>query len=167
MTCDIAQKNSAKSAIVWITMFLLATGGTAGALTASERQTVTSMKSVITSLRGKLAEAETANQNYLQAVRKAAQQTTVLQESARVAAVEAARLAAERDELAAQVAAANVRLETLDRKYQTAQMIIAGAVATLALVLALQLGAGLPPQYRIAVAIGAAIAAASTVYVVL
>lgn len=167
MTCARAPKPSARPAAALTAALLLATAASSTALTPDERQTVIGMRSAITSLRGKLDATEAANRNYLQAVQKATAQAAALQDSARAAASDAARLAAERDDLAAQAAATALRIERLDRRYQTAQMIIAGAVATLALVLALQLGAGLPPQYRIAVSAGAAMAAAGAVYVVL
>ena len=137
------------------------------ALTPTERQIVSNMKAATTSLRGKLAEAETANREYLNALTKAKSEASALHEQASQAAIAAAQIAAERDEVSAQLAAANIRYEKLNKRYQTAEMIIAITVGIIALILGLQLGAGLPPQYRLAVGIGCGIAAASAVYIFL
>lgn len=162
-------KSHARPAARWAVMAicLLAFASCARALTPGERKIVTGLKAAITELHGKLAEAETANRNYLNSIAKAGQEATVLQETARVAQTEAAVMAAERDQLAEKLAVQNVKIERLNHRYQTAQMIIALSVAGFALILALQLGAGLPAQYRVAVALGAAGAAAATVYVLL
>ena len=137
------------------------------ALTPTERQIVSNMKTAVTQLRGKLAEAETANREYLNALTKAKAEASALHEQASQAAIATAQIAAERDEVSAQLAAANVRYEKLNKRYQTAELIIAISVGIIALITGLQLGAGLPPQYRLAVGAGCGLAAAGAVYIFL
>ena len=173
MTCiGTPQKSKfAKLATALLTMLLLAfaanTANTANALTPSERKVVLSMKSALTQLRGKLAEADTANKSYMLAVTKASQQVAILQESARAAEAQSVLLTAERDQLATDYAVQTEHLKKVNKRYQTAQFIIAITVAGCVGLLVFQLAAAIPLQYRIIAAAGAGSLAAAIVYMVL
>jgi hypothetical protein len=149
----------------FLAFFLFA--ASALALTPSERQTVSEMRDTITLLRGSLDSARRANERSLNALASASAQTTELTERLKVAADEAAQLAAERDHLSGEIAVAKVKYDKLNTRYQTAQLIIALVVGFAVGLIALQFTHALLPPYSVLVPIAAGIAAFFGIYIVL
>lgn len=160
-------KFKARCLAFWIMALLLGIAAPAHSLTTQEREIVAGMRQAITALRGKLREAESANRSYLRHAQVAREQVQVLQESAKAAEIAAAALAAERDQLAADYAIQTEHLKRVNKRYQTAQFIIAVAVAGFVGLLAFQLAAAIPLQYRVGASAGAALLSAAIVYMVL
>jgi hypothetical protein len=142
-------------------------GAVAFGLTPAERETVTQMRDSLLDLRGKLEAAQTANASALSALSAAAFQTSSLVEQAKVAADRVAALAAERDTLTEALASAEVKYVALNRRYQTAQLIIAIVSAFLVGLFVLQFTHNLQPPYGIIVPLGAGAAAFSAIYIIL
>lgn len=142
-----------------IILFLLVSATLAPALTTQEREVVTQMRDTITELRGKLTAAESANDAALGSLTIAATQTAELIAQSIKAADDAARLAAERDQLSGDLAIQKVKMDKLNAKYQFAQFLVAITIALLAGVLTFYLTMGLQPPYNFLIPIGVAAAA--------
>jgi hypothetical protein len=151
----------------YFTIYLILFTGTLWALTPKEKELVSQMRDSLTTLRGKLTEAQTSNDTALKALSAGSFQISELLEQAKQAAEEAAQLAEERDMLAAEIRVAQIKYEKLNNRYQTAQLIIALLAAFFIGLLTLQFTHNLQPPYGLLVPVIAGVAAFFTIYIVL
>lgn len=141
------------------TLLLFLSAVSAFALTPVERRVVEQMKDTIVELRGKLSEAQGANDAALASLSLATTQSVDLTMQARLAAEQAAMLTAERDQLRGDLAVITVKLNKLNAKYQFAQFLVAVTVAAFVGLLCFYLTQGLLAPYKFLIPAGAAGAA--------
>jgi hypothetical protein len=139
----------------------------AAALTPEERVVVAQMKDTIGSLRSKLSAADRANVSALSALTKAANQMTVLQEDLRSADARFKKTITERDQYAADLQKAKERYEALNKRYQTAQFIIAIVSAVLTGLVVFYFSQALLPPYNLIAPLGAGGAVFAAIYFIL
>ncbi len=131
----------------------------AKALTPTEREIVSGMKTTIVDLRAKLDGAERANGAALASLITANTQMATLQINLELADEQVRAVASERDQAVAAADKLTTRLHALNKKYQFAQFLVAVTTALLAGVGAMYLTQGLQFPYNVAVPIGVAGAA--------
>jgi tRNA U34 5-carboxymethylaminomethyl modifying GTPase MnmE/TrmE len=151
----------------YLALYLILFLTSALALTPKEKELVSQMRDSLTSLRTKLNDAQTSNNEALKALSLSSVHIAQLLEQSKQAAEEAAKLTEERDSLAEEIRVAQVRYEKLNNRYQTAQLIIALLAAFFIGLLTLQFTHNLQPPYGLLVPILAGAAAFFTIYIVL
>jgi septal ring factor EnvC (AmiA/AmiB activator) len=139
----------------------------AHALTPAERAVVQEMQETITQLRGKIQSADRANAKTLQSLAAASSQVRTLKTELAAAEKTIQQVVAERDALAGDLEKAQKEIKHLNKRYQTAQFIIAAVVALLATVVAVYFTHFLVPPYNLIAPAVAAAAAFGLVYIVL
>ena len=137
------------------------------ALTPAERAVVQEMQATITQLRGKIQSADRANAKTLQSLAAASSQVRTLKEELAAAEKTIQQVVAERDSLAGDLEKAKKEIKHLNKRYQTAQFIIAAVVALLAAVIAVYFTHFLVPPYNLIAPAVAAAAAFALVYIIL
>lgn len=153
--------------ILAIVLIALTFGVNAFALTQSEREVVTQMKDTITELRGKLNEAELANDSALASLTLAAIQTMDLTSLAKTAQARAAEMTAQRDMLQDENMVQAAKITALNAKYQRAQFIIAIVSAMAALLLVFQFTSRLQTPYNFLVPVAVAVGVFGFMYALL
>jgi septal ring factor EnvC (AmiA/AmiB activator) len=148
-------------------LLLIFAASTAFGLTPEEKELVLQMRESVSALRSKLISAQKSNSASLSALAQAAEQTQELNAQLKDAAEQSAALAADRDRIASELAVAEVRYEKLNRRYQTAQLIIALTTAFAVGMIVLQFTHSLQPPYGFLVPIGAGVAAFFAIYIIL
>lgn len=137
------------------------------ALTDKEKEIVSEMRNTINVLRTKLVDAQNSNDSALKALSSSTFQVSQLIEQSKLAAEQTAKLAEERDTLIDEARVAQVKYEKLNRRYQTAQLIIALLAAFFVGLLTLQFTHNLQPPYGLLVPIILGAAAFFTIYIIL
>jgi chromosome segregation ATPase len=148
-------------------LLILFFAGAAAGLTPEERAVVTQMKDTIVSLRAKLTAADRANASALTALTKASNQMTALQDDLRIADTRFKQTITERDQYATELQKAKERYEALNKRYQTAQFIIAIVSAVLTGLVVFYFSQALLPPYNVIAPLGAATTVFAAIYFIL
>lgn len=154
-----------KTLLATIAIALIATS--AQALTPAERAVVLDMQATIAQLRGKIKAADNANAKTLRSLAIASSQLKSLKEELAEAEKTIQQIVSERDALAGDLEKSKKEIAHLNKRYQTAQLIIASVVALLATVIAVYFTHFLIPPYNLIIPAAAAAAAFGIVYVIL
>lgn len=153
--------------LILTTLLTLFFAGAAAGLTPEERAVVTQMKDTIVSLRAKLTAADRANASALTALTKASNQMTALQDDLRLADARFKQVITERDQHAQDLQKAKERYGALNKRYQTAQFIIAVVSGLLAAGIAFYFSRGLMPPYSLIFPLGTGATVFGLIYLVI
>jgi septal ring factor EnvC (AmiA/AmiB activator) len=154
-----------KTLLAILAVALVATS--AQALTPAERAIVLDMQATIAQLRGKIKSADNANAKTLRSLAVASSQLQSLKQELVTAEKQIQQIVAERDALAGDLEKAKKEIKHLNKRYQTAQFIIASVFALLVTVVTVYFTHFLKPPYNLVIPAVAAAAAFGLVYVIL
>lgn len=147
--------------------FILLFVSAATALTPEERKVVSQMKDTIVSLRSKLSAADRANTTALAALTRASNQMTALHDDLRLADARFKQTITERDRYADDLQKSKERYTALNKRYQTAQFIIAIVSAVLTGLVVFYFSQALLPPYNLIAPLGAGSMVFAAIYFIL